>query len=125
MSEIGDVVVELDSVIEGIKKAQDLVGRIGRYNGWTNYETWVVGLWIGNEEETWNYYVEMARASSDVCELARKIRDDISDGLPDLDGMYEDLMGKALGNVDWQVIARNFMATVEEEKAYEERQKLV
>ena len=26
------------------------------YNGWTNYETWAVALWIGNEESSYQYW---------------------------------------------------------------------
>lgn len=26
------------------------------YNGWTNYETWNVALWIGNEEGSYRYW---------------------------------------------------------------------
>jgi hypothetical protein len=27
-----------------------------RYNGWTNYETWAVALWIGNEPGSYEYW---------------------------------------------------------------------
>ena len=26
------------------------------YNGWTNYETWAVALWIGNEPGSYEYW---------------------------------------------------------------------
>lgn len=26
----------------------------GTYNGWTNYETWAIALWIANEEVIYN-----------------------------------------------------------------------
>ena len=28
------------------------------YNGWKNYETWCVALWIGNDEGSYNYALE-------------------------------------------------------------------
>ena len=31
------------------------------YNGWTNYETWAVKLWIDNDEGTYTYWRERTR----------------------------------------------------------------
>ena len=31
------------------------------YNGWTNYETWCVNLWLDNDEGTQNMVREWAR----------------------------------------------------------------
>ena len=30
------------------------------YNGWTNYETWRVHLWLSNDEGSYNYWLEEA-----------------------------------------------------------------
>ena len=30
------------------------------YNGWTNYETWLVNLWMSNDEGSYNYWNERA-----------------------------------------------------------------
>ena len=32
------------------------------YNGWTNYETWNIALWIQNDKSIWNYVCD-----NDVC----------------------------------------------------------
>lgn len=42
-----------------------------KYNGWTNYETWNVALWLDNEEGSYNYWRETAQEiydeSEEVC----------------------------------------------------------
>src|SRR5258708_36329 len=36
-----------------------------RYNGWTNYETWNVALWIDNEESSYRQWNEIAQECYD------------------------------------------------------------
>ena len=31
-----------------------------RYNGWANYETWIVKLWLDNEETSYRFWGDMA-----------------------------------------------------------------
>jgi hypothetical protein len=42
-----------------------------RYNGWSNYETWNVALWLGNDEGLYN----IARQHRDFASLRDDLRE--------------------------------------------------
>lgn len=76
-------------------------------NGWHNYETWLVKLWMDNDPGSQEYYREMAKESKTKYELSCRIQDEITDGNPLTTGMYADLLGSALRSVDWYEIANS------------------
>ncbi len=101
-----------------------------RYNGWTNYETWAVNLWLTNEEPTYKYCRGLARrAATDAldCEqvreriwtaedakkflLADQIKEFVAEMNPlaDQASMFSDLTNAALSEVDWHEIAEAFL----------------
>jgi len=89
------------------------------YNGWTNYETWVVKLWMDNEEASQRFFAEIAEeiwgdAEADVlltrsetarCALAGRLKDEHGEGRPFIVGVWGDLIGAALSEVNWSEIA--------------------
>lgn len=98
------------------------------YNGWTNYETWAVNLWLTNEQHTAERLTELARQAladsndrSDVLESVGADRDNtarhtfaefvkewVDEMMPDLGGtLAADLLGAAMSEVDWYEIATN------------------
>jgi hypothetical protein len=89
-----------------------------KYNGWTNYETWAVSLWIDNEESSYRYWrQEAARYQQDIadkedaiCGLAGQLKQEISDEAPtDEPSVYSDLLNAALSEVNWAEIAENWL----------------
>lgn len=82
-----------------------------KYNGWANKETWCVHLWLANDPGSDDEYRRIATSYADVHRAAdaieHRVRDD-APGLPDIPGMYSELMSKALSRVDWVEIAKAF-----------------
>ena len=98
------------------------------YNGWTNYETWCVNLWIGNEQGSEEQARELAldavkrHGKEDApWHLADELKSWIKDEAPDLGAsLYADMLGAALSEVDWQEIAEGYLDAYAEEVEDEE-----
>lgn len=85
-----------------------------KYNGWANYETWAVNLWLGNEEWSSRYWEEQTRSFSRderaAFRLADQIEEEVTEAAPDLGcTLYADLLSAALCEVDWAEIAGNWL----------------
>lgn len=87
------------------------------YNGWSNYETWAVKLWMDNEEWSQRYWAAEAEQYRDnPSGLADAIRGEHEDGAPELGGtVFADLLNAALGEVDWFEIAESLIGDLEPE----------
>jgi hypothetical protein len=99
------------------------------YNGWTNYETWCLQLWLTNEEGSYRYWREEARRHRDEapkCEqvkegiwtreqaakfnLADQLKDEIEDASPLTEAtVFSDLLNAALSEVSWNEVAAAFL----------------
>ena len=115
------------------------------YNGWSNYETWVVDLWMDNERSQQDYWLEEARQCLDetrespwgnltrsdmaAIHLADRIQGAHEDASTEMlcqsqckTGPLADLLQGALDAVDWGEIARAWIEKMGELKAYEEEE---
>ena len=90
-----------------------------KYQGWTNYETWCINLWLSNEQSTAEYWTERAtntleendgNAKDARWELSKEIKDDIENGNPITDAsLYSDLLTMAIGRANFYEIAENYI----------------
>ncbi len=104
------------------------------YNGWINYETWLVALWIDNEEGSYHERSAAAETAwtdtdeddtpedrSDAARiaLATWIDDYIEERVAayDLRGFVADLVSAAVSEVDTFEIADNWLGEYEDYKA--------
>lgn len=85
------------------------------YQGWANYETWCIKLWIDNEQGDYEYWREQTHAAWEASDhdadqtryaLAAELKSSFGDAAPELRGMWADLMSAALSEVDWDEIAQ-------------------
>jgi len=79
------------------------------YNGWSNYPTWAVNLWLANDEGLYNEtrYRVGATMNEGRAAVADAIKGYVVDDLaPDLGASFAaDLLGYALDEIDWNEIA--------------------
>lgn len=96
-------------------------------NGWRNYNTWLVNLWITNDSSVHAGWLEQTReclkeaANSGVTWVGAKFA--LSERLKihyteterpgPSDGMYEGLLDSALDDVEWYDIAAGFIGEVQ------------
>ncbi len=84
------------------------------YNGWTNYETWSVNLWLDNdgasfEEEAKQCWDE--DSDSATYDLSKIIQERVEEMNPlnDQNNMFSDLLSAALSEVNWFEIAEHII----------------
>ena len=107
-----------------------------RYNGWTNFETWNVNLWMDNEQGIHDYWLEVAseiyaneaehptlvgftKKDDAIYILADRLKEYHEEQMYSMlenagltSSVWADLLGSALHEVKWQEIAENLLENI-------------
>jgi hypothetical protein len=78
------------------------------YNGWENYETWVVNLWLSNDYALNETATDICRGK-EIARAAADLKTWVEEITPDLGAtLWADLLNGALSEVNWFEIADSF-----------------
>ena len=98
-----------------------------KYNGWSNYETWCVNLWLDNDEYSQrelrcfaeqcveDAQIDGSDKSHAVYECSKMIQESVELMMPDIEGLFADLLNSALSEVNYYEIAEYIVNDVMEE----------
>lgn len=86
------------------------------HEGWKNYATWCVNLWLDNDQGLYLAVKEQAEGLSSSAtdgndrdgakaDMASWLKDFVTEMAPSLEGLWSDLLTATLGEVDWDEIA--------------------
>ena len=82
------------------------------YQGWKNYETWCIALWLDNEQETYEIARAIARTANESdYDKAKDLQEYVEQNNPLNDtpaSMFHDLLNGALSEVDYREILEHY-----------------
>ena len=80
------------------------------YNGWTNRETWLVSLWLSNDQASYSVLLEALELNESghiKAEWLKSQLEDLVNDLPLETSLWSDLLGTALAKVNWREVIKN------------------
>ena len=100
-------------------KIQDLEREDKKYNGHVNYETWLIELWLTNDEDTYNRYL-MCNSLEELKEFVENITDvNVSTYYcPDI---AQDFINLVISDIDFRELWKSLEATHKEHEEYEQK----
>jgi hypothetical protein len=99
------------------------------YNGWTNYETWCLNIWIDNDQYLAERKAELIREVTlhyddkqayELSLLLENMVEELKDNALEV-GLLSDLLGGAIGKINFFELAEHYIEDFNEDfKRYQE-----
>lgn len=85
------------------------------YNGWANWETWIINLYFGDDQQ---WLFDMAeQCDFDQSDFADALETYVYDYVEDMDGKLSGLVSEfftgCMKEVDWQELAENYLSDMD------------
>lgn len=87
------------------------------YQGYSNYDTWGLALWLDNDQDLYNQVHTLAENANDTNELASMLKHEYSNLLEE-----KGETNKSSANVNWNELAQNYIDEVKENQEYDRSQ---
>ena len=87
------------------------------YNGWSNYDTWLINLWLSNDAGWYSSVMEMAESAEDAGQLAYMLEDLLSEAASEAvgdNGLFCDIVSASLRVADFREIAESWLKALED-----------
>lgn len=87
-----------------------------KYNGYENKPTWLVGLWLSNDNDNWFVARAQRLGRNRIDDLAREIENYVRQGFPSLpaSSLADDMQGWLFAVTDWREVATSYLDTAED-----------
>lgn len=80
------------------------------YNGWTNYETWLAGLWLNENERSYRFLMSVKDIDDDVYRQAEWLGEQMRMQLDQevtVPCLWSDLLNAAFSQINWREIVES------------------
>ena len=82
-----------------------------KYNGWSNHETWLTSLWLGEKESSYDLLFRALKVSGEAYDKANWLESCLRRQLDqeiDVACLWQDLLRSAFDRISWlEVIEKN------------------
>ena len=92
------------------------------YNGWTNYETWLVNIWVDNDKKLYFIMKEILNSydwenkTYELSKVLQELYEKQAENIGLKVGLMSDLLNGALSAVNWYELAEHYITDFKDDE---------